>query len=314
MRQRAAYLCMGVLVVCCGGLVDCTCSGGISDSNPTNICGTGYVRTSRGCVLATELCSPACSADKRCVEGKCVERSPSGGTVGCTRPCEAGFVCDADTGSCVVAGQCPQPCGADSFCVQGQCVLRRSCNPPCPQLGYLCDQGQCKKICTPSCTEGQVCLDGICQKKCEPACGNDAFCLDGSCVKRQDADNDGFTNDRDCDDNDKARSPGVIEVCDGKDNNCDGLIDNIEQKTCYNGASGTLGRGVCVAGLTMCRAGKPICMGQVTPTAELCDQEDNDCNGLIDDRCRKAGGLDETTPESSDASETTTEGENLVER
>ncbi|WP_461445396.1 Ig-like domain-containing protein, partial [Maribacter sp.] len=40
-----------------------------------------------------------------------------------------------------------------------------------------------------------------------------------------DADNDGFFNDVDCDDSDNTVFPGAPEVCDGKDNNCDGLTD-----------------------------------------------------------------------------------------
>ena len=40
-----------------------------------------------------------------------------------------------------------------------------------------------------------------------------------------DNDGDGVTNETDCDDNDAAIYPGAIEICDEKDNNCDGAID-----------------------------------------------------------------------------------------
>ena len=41
----------------------------------------------------------------------------------------------------------------------------------------------------------------------------------------QDLDGDGFFSDEDCDDNDPQVYPGVDEICDGFDNNCDGQVD-----------------------------------------------------------------------------------------
>ncbi len=42
----------------------------------------------------------------------------------------------------------------------------------------------------------------------------------------QDEDGDGYTDDDDCDDADAAISPAAIELCDGVDNNCDGVTDD----------------------------------------------------------------------------------------
>ena len=42
-------------------------------------------------------------------------------------------------------------------------------------------------------------------------------------VALADADGDGFTTDLDCDDNDSSVFPGAPELCDGKDNDCDGV-------------------------------------------------------------------------------------------
>ena len=44
-----------------------------------------------------------------------------------------------------------------------------------------------------------------------------------------DNDNDGFTADVDCDDNNSLSYPGTLEICDGEDNDCNGIVDdNIE--------------------------------------------------------------------------------------
>ena len=48
-----------------------------------------------------------------------------------------------------------------------------------------------------------------------------------------DADNDGFTADEDCDDNNAQAAPGLTEVCDNVDNDCDNAIDEGLMTTYY---------------------------------------------------------------------------------
>ncbi|MCB9641287.1 MAG: putative metal-binding motif-containing protein [Myxococcales bacterium] len=250
---------------------------------PVQNCGPGYTLTSTGCQLTAAICSPDCSADQKCVDGKCVDRFPDSNNIACATPCEPGYVCDETLGRCVSIEGCKSACPQGYTCFRGSCVLRVECNPPCPQLGYICDNGLCARICAPECASGEECKDGVCQKRCNPDCTSGQFCQAGTCRTLQDADKDGFTNDRDCDDNDPARNPNAVEVCNGKDTNCDGIVDNIEPVPCYEGDSGTLGRGECKAGLTACKDAKQICADQVIPSTEICDSKDNDCNGMIDD-------------------------------
>jgi len=70
------------------------------------------------------------------------------------------------------------------------------------------------------------------------------------------------------------------EVCDGKDNDCNGVIDDKVVglgKTCGSAV------GECSYGTPACVKGKVACVGGKGPTSEVCDCKDNDCNGKIDD-------------------------------
>ena len=83
------------------------------------------------------------------------------------------------------------------------------------------------------------------------------------------------------------------EACDGEDNDCDGAIDESEEnpeqplfETCYTGPQGTLWIGQCEQGVSVCEDGEfSACDGDIVPTPEGCDnvEQDNDCNGIVDD-------------------------------
>ncbi|MBM4394664.1 MAG: putative metal-binding motif-containing protein [Deltaproteobacteria bacterium] len=73
----------------------------------------------------------------------------------------------------------------------------------------------------------------------------------------------------------------AAEQCNGKDDDCDGAIDNGNPG---GGASCNTGKlGVCAAGVLHCAGGTVQCVQQVYPTGEQCDGKDNDCNGVVDD-------------------------------
>ena len=88
-----------------------------------------------------------------------------------------------------------------------------------------------------------------------------------------------------------AGTPGT-EVCDGKDNDCDGGTDEEDPflgTSCYPvGVTGCdVNAGTCTSpcrlGSWTCSAGRLACQGMATPSNETCDNTDNDCDGTTDE-------------------------------
>jgi len=73
---------------------------------------------------------------------------------------------------------------------------------------------------------------------------------------------------------------GSAELCDTRDNDCDGRTDEAASGT--GGMCGT-GTGECSPGTLACVAGGIACTGGTSPIAETCDNRDNDCDGRTDE-------------------------------
>src|SRR6185295_3526492 len=76
----------------------------------------------------------------------------------------------------------------------------------------------------------------------------------------------------DCSDSDPSRHPGVKEVCNLKDDNCDGIVDERVRPVC--------GVGLCARASPTCDA-KDCIPG--SPVAETCNRLDDDCDGEVDE-------------------------------
>ena len=56
-------------------------------------------------------------------------------------------------------------------------------------------------------------------------------------------------------------------------------------QSCYTGQPGTVNVGICAAGTQTCNSNGTAfgsCIGQVLPVAELCNNKDDDCDGIVD--------------------------------
>lgn len=108
-----------------------------------------------------------------------------------------------------------------------------------------------------------------------------------------DSDNDGYDADVDCDDGRADINPEAEEHCDGKDNNCDGVVDDdaTDPATWYadadgDGVGGITGAVGCVApsgyvSITGDCDDQNVLIFPGNP--EVCDGLDNDCNKTVDD-------------------------------
>ncbi len=234
----------------------------------------------------------------------------------CDGPVDEGFVTTDDVDNC---GQCGRRCEffqATAHCEASTCVFEPLVD--CASGFHDVDGMQatgCEYACTPTGGGAESCdlVDNDCDGavdetfdfmtdaancgRCGLACqfpNTIASCADGAC---------GYDPATDClpgfvdanlvqaDGCEYACSPtgGGVEVCDGVDNDCDGVADDNPVDAGGACASTEPPTGACVAdGVLTCASGALVCTGPTAASPELCDSVDNDCDGAPDDAVSRA--------------------------
>lgn len=102
----------------------------------------------------------------------------------------------------------------------------------------------------------------------------------GGATKNDCGPRDGFgVCDNDCDDSDSKIYPGAEELCNYKDDNCNGRVDENARATC---GEGWCRRAADSCTTSLCTPGDPV--------AEECNALDDDCDGVVDDGDLCPGG------------------------
>lgn len=280
-----------------------------------------------------------------CNDGNCACMMPSTcnastGLCSCTETCaicSAAPLANSVTGAgvCCGAGESCYACASGFTYGGGVCLANCTDNDGDRYIvgslnPALCAPGSCGAM---SCLGNNDCDDSILTGPYSYP-GNPETCdthnndCDGETDEGCDADGDGFCGDtsqiynntsmcpntvfttngmfgNDCNDSANGIRPGVVENCNGVDDNCVGGIDegvgpSPLSMSCYSGPTATQGVGLCVAGTQICVSGAwSVCTGQVTPVTEICgNTTDEDCDGLVNDPdvCGSFCGFPSTFP------------------
>jgi hypothetical protein len=310
--------CREGLTDCSGSCVDLAsderhCGGCAAPCEPGRVCASGT------CALPAALCDGGVATDEACdgVDNDC------NGVVDEGCDCEDGTKrwCAAGQGDCYEGEQTCGfgawgPCvptksparndgcdGNDNDCdgaIDEGCECQSGASRSCGTSSYRCELGKQK------CTDGVWgdCEGGV-QSEEESCDGIDNDCdgdIDDGCTCKGDSTRECGTalgpckpGTQKCVRGEWGGCNGGVQPkpdeCDGRDNDCDGDID--EGCECRDGAVRECGKdvGTCVEGVQTCVAGAwGSCEGDVGPDSEHCDGEDNDCDGDIDEACNCVNG------------------------
>ncbi len=299
--------------------IDNDCNGNVDDVDPAKL-----QQDPKNCGKCFNECSYV-NAFGVCTLGVCSQG-----------PCQPGyFNLNGDPNGCMY--QCnvtplPKTCQNANDCPNGLPCTSGLCAQPCTDSSGAGDKGGCPAATACRDVGAKVCVAEICDAKdnncngqtdegfdlttdvmncggCGIACNlpnSTNTCANGKCgLGACDA---GF---KDLDNNPANGCeyqcpvfPTMPETCNGKDDDCDGVIDNnpndvgkpcddfcpplagcVANNSCTFKLSACMGKccGVCTEGKTICAGGVPVCQAGMGPALEVCNGVDDNCDGQIDE-------------------------------
>ncbi|MBM4353830.1 MAG: hypothetical protein FJ109_08545 [Deltaproteobacteria bacterium] len=237
-----------------------------------------------------------CAAPSDCLEGFCIVTAAGKQcTQSCVEDCPFGWKCVEYTPD--------QPdelfvCVPDNLALCRPCLTNQDCLSNESATGQKClPYGPAGSFCGAPCTGEGECPGGYSCQETEDVTGAAVTqCVreDGECPCSQYAADQGAKTEcavqsdwGSCPGMRKCLAQGltacdaqvpVQETCNDEDDDCDGDVD----EELGGGACQVVSRFGACPGLDVCTDGKLTCEGK-EPKAEVCDGEDNDCDGEVDD-------------------------------
>jgi len=229
--------------------LDDNCNGVVDEGFPPNACGMPG-----GCPVPPEVCDG--------IDNNCNGDVDEGFNVGVA--CDNGL-----SGSCRRVGL--TECSADHTgvtCNLGDApITAEICNGIDDDCNGQIDEGPLPGVGLECGVQGMGCSKGV------------TVCLNGKIV---------------C----NATSNPKPEVCNGLDDDCNGVIDDGtfpgvgDSCLCPGLTQAEVGQGMCRAGRLVCKGVQGIvCDGCVLPSPEICDGKDNDCDGVGDNSATCPSGF-----------------------
>ncbi|MHC4836566.1 MAG: hypothetical protein ACYTF3_00040 [Planctomycetota bacterium] len=254
----------------CGDGIDQDCDG------DDQVCEPALDRDGDGFLVPTDCDDSRGVVNPAAVEACDLIDNDCDGLVdeGDPRTDEGGVVRDAECGS------------NEGLCQRGPLVCSREGEGADVRAAFVClavEPGE--EICDFIDNDCDGVVDGIVES-----------CFDAEVLVVQGACQEG---ERTCTDGTWSECVGQVlptdELCDAADNDCDGLVDESLEgggdlvDACFDGPDENRERGACLDGDRRCVDGVfEACLGQILPTSEACDLQDNDCDAVVDEETDEA--------------------------